>query len=79
MIFTVHDFWLGLRFTLSALALVLFVYLRFWSAESARAGSWKAGHQRLWKKPKRWQLVLFCILWGIILIAFLVAAILNLK
>jgi len=79
MRFTIHDFWSGMKFTLSALALVSFVYLRFWSTESGRAGSWKKGHQRLWKKPKRWQLILFCILWGIILIAFLVAAILNLR
>jgi len=77
--FTIHNLWHGLRTTATVLALVLFVYLRFWSAESARAGSWEKGHQRLWKKPQGWQLVLFCILWGIVLTAFLVAAILNLK
>jgi len=36
MTFTIHGFWLRLRFTLGTLALVSFVYLRFWSAESAR-------------------------------------------
>ena len=52
MTFTIHNLWLGLKFTFSALALVSFIYLRFWSAESARAGSWKKGHQRLWKKAE---------------------------
>jgi hypothetical protein len=32
----------------------------------------------LWKKPKRWQLALFCVLWGI-LIAFIMRQILNLR
>jgi hypothetical protein len=69
------DFWLGLRFTLTTLAVVLIVYLRLWSLESTRAGSWRKGHENLWKKPKRWQLILFCVLWGFILVAFILAAI----
>lgn len=60
-------------------AALLVTYLRWWGAESYRAGSWRQGHENLWKKPKRWQLVLFCVLWGIILITFIVAAILNLR
>lgn len=44
------------------------VYLRFWSAESIRGGSWRAGHERLWKKPKPWQVITFCVLWGSILL-----------
>jgi hypothetical protein len=47
-------------------------YLRVWLAESARAGSWRKGHDVLWKKPKRWQLVTFCVLWGFIVVAFIV-------
>jgi len=70
-----HNFWLGLRFTLTTLAVFLIVYLRLWSLESTRAGSWRKGHENLWKKPKRWQLTLFCILWGFILVAFILAAI----
>ncbi len=53
-------------------ALVVF-YLRVWLLESSRAHSWRAGHAMLWKKPKRWQLVTFCVLWGLVLIAFIVA------
>ena len=79
MTFATDSLWLGLRFAFSIMAVGLVVYLRLWSGESARAGSWKKGHQNLWKKPKRWQLVTFCVLWGIILIAFIVAAILNLR
>jgi hypothetical protein len=55
------------------------MYFRLWAQERRRTSSWYQGHQNLWKRPKRWQLVIFCILWGVILIAFLVAAILNLK
>jgi len=53
-------------------AFVIF-YLRVWFRESRLAGSWKAGHARLWKKPKKWQLVTFCVLWSFILLAFVVA------
>lgn len=60
-------------------AALIITYLRLWDAERYRAGSWRKGHQNLWKKPKRWQLVLFCVLWGTILITFIVAAILNLR
>jgi hypothetical protein len=60
-------------------AALIITYLRLWDAERYRVGSWRKGHQNLWKKPKRWQLVFFCVLWGIILITFTVAAILNLR
>jgi len=53
-------------------AFVVF-YLRVWFLESMQAGSWRAGHTKLWKKPKRWQLITFCVLWGFIIIAFIVA------
>lgn len=53
-------------------AFVVF-YLSVWLLESSRAGSWKAGHGKLWKKPKRWQLITFCVLWGLIFVAFIVA------
>jgi accessory gene regulator protein AgrB len=75
----VVQIWLGLRFVIVVVAAVLITYLRVWDFERARAGSWRKAHQNLWKKPKRWQLVLFCVLWGIILITFIVAAILNLR
>jgi hypothetical protein len=74
MVATSHDFWLGFRFALSVSAVFLIVYLRFWFGERVRAGSWRKGHQNLWKKPKRWQLILFCVLWGSILAAFILAA-----
>jgi len=73
MTVSAHNFWLGLRFTLTTLAVFLIVYLRLWSSESTRAGSWREGHENLWKKPKRWQLILFCVLWGLILVAFILA------
>jgi len=53
-------------------ALVVF-YLKVWFLESSRAGSWRAGHAMLWKKPKSWKLTTFGVLWGLILIAFIVA------
>lgn len=71
--------WLGLRFVIVVVAAVLITYLCLWDFERIRARSWRKGHENLWKKPKRWQLVLFCVLWGTILIAFIVAAILNLQ
>jgi hypothetical protein len=55
------------------------MYFRLWASEWRRTGSWRQGHQNLWKKPERWQLVIFCILWGIILAAFIGVAILNLR
>jgi hypothetical protein len=66
----------GLRFAVGVVAALLITYLRLWDLERIRAGSWRKAHQNLWKKPKPWQLALFCVLWGIILIAFVVAAIL---
>jgi hypothetical protein len=69
----------GLRFAIAAVVTLLITYLRIWNFERYRAGSWRKAHETLWKKPKRWQLVLFCILWGIILIAFVTAAIFNLR
>jgi len=48
-------------------------YINIWFLESGQAGSWKAGHKRLWKKPKKWQFITFCILWGFIVIGFVVA------
>lgn len=56
-----------------SVAAFVFFYLNVWSLESSRAGSWKAGHARLWKKPKKWQLVTFCVLWSLIIVAFIVA------
>jgi hypothetical protein len=50
----------------------LLFYLLVWFLESGRANSWKKGHHRLWKKPKKWQLVTFCVLWGFIIIGFVV-------
>lgn len=58
------------KFIIAAFAVF---YFRVWFLESRLAGSWRAGHARLWKKPKRWLLVTFCVLWGLILIAFIVA------
>ena len=53
-------------------AFVIF-YVKVWFLESGRAGSWRAGHARLWKKPKKWQLITFCVLWGFIVVAFILA------
>ena len=53
-------------------AFVIF-YINVWFLESSRAGSWRAGHNRLWKKPRKWQLVTFSVLWGIIIVGFVVA------
>jgi hypothetical protein len=50
-------------------AAVIF-YLRLWHLESLRTGSWKKGHAALWKKPKKWQVITFCILWGFIILGF---------
>src|SRR5260370_40629683 len=58
------------KFIIAALAIF---YLNVWFWESSLAGSWRAGHARLWKKPKKWQLITFCVLWGLILIAFIIA------
>jgi hypothetical protein len=55
------------------LAAFVVFYLNVWFLESSGAG-WKAGHAKLWKKPKRWQLITFCVLWGLIIIAFIVGA-----
>jgi hypothetical protein len=33
-------------------------------------GSLKKTHAAIWKKPKRWQLVTLCVLWGFIVTAF---------
>ncbi len=54
-----------------AVALVIF-YLRVWYHESHRAGSWKRGHNALWKKPRKWQVITFCVLWGFIIVGFIV-------
>jgi small-conductance mechanosensitive channel len=53
------------------IAIAIF-YFRVWHLESSREGSWRAGHASLWKKPKKWQLLSFCVLWGIILIALFI-------
>jgi len=60
-------------FTKFIIAAFVVFYFRVWFLESMQAGSWRAGHAKLWKKPKRWQLITFCVLWGLIIIAFIVA------
>jgi accessory gene regulator protein AgrB len=66
-----HTDWIDFaKFTIGAF--VIF-YLNVWFWESSRTGSWRAGHAKLWKKPKRWQVITFCVLWGLILVAFIVA------
>src|SRR6266403_2280947 len=47
---------LGLFCEVHCAAFVVF-YLRVWFLESIRAGSWRAGHAMLCKKPKRWHLI----------------------
>jgi hypothetical protein len=66
-----HADWL--YFAKFVVAAFVVFYLNVWLWESRLAGSWRAGHVKLWKKPKRWQLVTFCVLWGLIIIAFIVA------
>jgi uncharacterized membrane protein YhaH (DUF805 family) len=66
-----HEDWLV--FVKVVIGAAVIFYLRVWLHESSRAGSWKKGHDVLWKKPKAWQLVAFCVLWGLILIAFIAA------
>ena len=64
-----HSDWVDFaKFTILAFAVF---YLNVWFLAS-RGGSWRAGHAKLWKKPKRWQLITFCVLWGLILVAFIV-------
>jgi len=57
-----------LLFAKSLVAVFVIFYLRVWLA---RAGSWKAARKHLWKRPRRWQLITFCVLWGFIIIAFI--------
>jgi hypothetical protein len=64
-----HDDWIIVAKVFVALPALF--YLRVWNLESRRAGSWRAGHANLWKKPKKWQLITFCVLWGFIVVAFL--------
>lgn len=65
-----HDDWIYfVGFIVTAFAIF---YLNVWLLESNWGRSWKAGHARLWKKPKKWQLVTFCVLWSLIIIAFIV-------
>ena len=49
--------------------IVLYVCTRFLIMARRDYGSWKEARLKLFKKPKRWQMVLFSILWGIILAA----------
>jgi hypothetical protein len=66
-----HTDWVYfVKFTVTAF--VIF-YLNVWFLESSRAGTWRAGHAKLWKKPKSWQLITSCVLWGLIIIAFIFA------
>jgi hypothetical protein len=53
-----------------AIAAFVVFYLSVWFLESGPGVSWKAAHGKFWKKPKRWQLITFCVLWGLILVAF---------
>jgi hypothetical protein len=69
----------GLRFAIAAVVTLLITYLRVWNFERYRAGSWRKAHETLWKKPNAGNWCFFCVLWGIILIAFVTAAILNLR
>ena len=70
-----HEDWLAFA-KVVMFAGVIF-YLRVWLAESSRVGSWRKGHDILWKKPKRWQLVTVCVLWGFIIVAFIVAMLIQ--
>lgn len=58
------DWIVAIEFIAGAFAIF---YLGAWNLESIRAGSWKKGHNKLWKKPEKRQLVTFCLLWGFIL------------
>jgi hypothetical protein len=60
-------------FAKDAVFVFVIFYVRAWSLESARTGSWRKGHANLWRRPKRWQVVTFCILWTIIIAAFVFA------
>jgi RsiW-degrading membrane proteinase PrsW (M82 family) len=64
------DWLLFVKFLVAAF---IIFYLRVWFLESTNAGSFKEGHARLWEKPKKWQLIVACFLWGLIIIAFIVA------
>gem|GEM_PF-4472107 len=66
-----HSDWIDFA-KLPVAAFAIF-YLGVWFLESGRTGSWRTAHTRLWKKPKRWQLITFCVLWGLILVAFILA------
>jgi hypothetical protein len=47
-------------------------YFSVWVLESGRAGSWRAGHAAIWKKPRKWERVTFAFLWGLIVIGLVV-------
>jgi hypothetical protein len=66
-----HTDWMFFAKAISAVLIVF--YLRVWLHETARAGSWRAGHAALWKNPPKWQLIAFCVLWSLIFIALIVA------
>jgi hypothetical protein len=46
-------------------------YLIVWLHESSRGG-WRAGHARMWKRPKKWQLITFFVLWSVIALSLAV-------
>ncbi len=62
--------WFDFIVSLSALAAIL--YLGAWFFEASRARSLKRGHAALWKKPRKWQLIAFFLLWGFIVVGFVV-------
>jgi accessory gene regulator protein AgrB len=68
---TTHADWVYLATSIIG-AFVVF-YLSVWFWESGRAGSWRVAHARMWKKPKKWQLITLCVLWAFIIIALIVA------
>ena len=66
---TRSDWWIFAKY-FTVIAVVF--YISVWDWERVRCGSWRAAHQSLWKRPKRWQVITFCALWSFIIISFLI-------
>jgi hypothetical protein len=57
--------WLGFAKVVVFLAAMFLATLYFLEYN----GSLRKAHTAIWKKPKRWQLITLCVLWGSIIAA----------
>jgi hypothetical protein len=61
-----HQDWVDFVWGIISAAVVFLAILYFLEYN----GSLKQTHAAIWKKPKRWQLVTLCTLWGFTIVAF---------